>query len=358
MTRTPARDADSRYLLLDGLRGLAAVIIVVHHFTSVSGMHETFASASIAVDFFFCLGGFVIAHAYHERLVAGMPLREYLRLRLHRLYPMFLMGIAIGVVALAVSHTVGATDLSWAGIEEAAFLNTLYMPYLNSNYLQLFHTRITGPIFPLNGPYWSLFFALFANGIYALVIRRSRLAPAILMVVACIWMLSIESMGEAPGWSTRNIVGGFPRVTFAFFAGVVIFQLQPWLKRVPRLHGGLIVAGAVAMLSVPHFRGHVYYWLAATVIAVPMLVILAGRHTSLSGRWSRQLCTFSADMSYPIFCLHYPILILFGATFTEVTHLLFVVYVATSLVAAYMLHRYVERPMRGWLRPRPQPVAQ
>ncbi|HET9652973.1 MAG TPA: acyltransferase family protein, partial [Usitatibacter sp.] len=99
------RGAKPRYLLLDGLRGMAALVIVVHHFTALSGQREIFASASIAVDFFFCLGGFVIAHAYQERLLAGMSALEYTRRRVARLYPMYLVGLAIGLFALALGKT-------------------------------------------------------------------------------------------------------------------------------------------------------------------------------------------------------------------------------------------------------------
>lgn len=349
---------ETRYVLLDGLRGLAAVIIVIHHFTSVSGLHETFASASIAVDFFFCLGGFVIAHTYHARLLAGMSLRDYASRRLLRLYPMFLVGSLIGFLALVLGKTMGTTDLSWHAIEGAALLNALYMPFPNTGYLEIFHFKVAAPLFPLNAPAWSLFFALLANAVYALVIRRSLLAPALLMVVSGVAMIATgASLGEAPGWGTFNMLGGLWRVMFAFFAGVVIFQAQPWLERLPRIPAGFIVAFAALMLAVPRFPGHAYYWLGASVFVVPFLVALAARHTTIDARW-RELCLFSAGMSYPIFCIHYPLLMLCAIGLgAEVSPSLLVAYVVTTLMTSYLLLVYVERPMRAWLRPRPAVVT-
>jgi len=359
---TPSRDGPvppgARYTLLDGLRGLAAVIIVIHHFTAMSGMHETFASASIAVDFFFCLGGFVIAHTYHRRLLAGMTLRDYASRRLLRLYPMFLVGCAIGFLALVLGKTIGTTDLSWGDIEGAAVLNSLYMPFPNRGYLEIFHFKVAAPLFPLNGPAWSLFFALLANAIYAVVIRRSLLAPAFFMAAAGVAMLATgTSLGEAPGWGTFNMLGGLSRVMFAFFAGVVIFQLQPHLQRLPRIPARNIAAFAVLMLAVPRFPGHFYYWLGASFIAVPLLVALAARHTTVDPPW-REVCSFSASMSYPIFCVHYPLLMLFAIAFgARVSPSLLAIYVVTTLVVSYLLLRYVERPMRAWLRARTAQVA-
>ena len=66
-----------RYVVLDGLRGVAALSIMLHHYTQHGGHRELFASAVISVDFFFCLSGFVIAYAYHGRLLAGMPLLQF-----------------------------------------------------------------------------------------------------------------------------------------------------------------------------------------------------------------------------------------------------------------------------------------
>jgi peptidoglycan/LPS O-acetylase OafA/YrhL len=177
---------NQRYLVLDGMRGLAAMIIVIHHFTVLSGLRETFASAAIAVDFFFCLGGFVIAHAYHERLVAGMGVREYVGRRLKRLYPAFFVSIVVGAFALGLGKTLGATDLSWSAIEESTFLNALYVPFPNWSTLRLFDSKVVGAIFPGNGPAWSLFFALFANSIYALVIRRAAWGPPVVFSLRCL----------------------------------------------------------------------------------------------------------------------------------------------------------------------------
>ena len=85
-TSTPARTAPGRFLTLDGLRGLAALIVVAVHAS------EHFGSAGprfgyLAVDLFFVLSGFVLSYAYDRRFADGMTNRQFMRLRIERLAP-------------------------------------------------------------------------------------------------------------------------------------------------------------------------------------------------------------------------------------------------------------------------------
>ena len=60
----------AHFLALDGLRGVAAFAVVLYHLGEVFGPPIP-VNAPLAVDFFFMLSGFVLAHAYGERLRAG-----------------------------------------------------------------------------------------------------------------------------------------------------------------------------------------------------------------------------------------------------------------------------------------------
>src|SRR6185312_1325126 len=86
--------------ILDGLRGLAAVAVVVYHFMeiAITDYSKNFiAHGYLAVDFFFCLSGFVIAYAYDNR-IAGMSLWSFIKLRLIRLYPFVIIGLILGLL--------------------------------------------------------------------------------------------------------------------------------------------------------------------------------------------------------------------------------------------------------------------
>jgi peptidoglycan/LPS O-acetylase OafA/YrhL len=95
-----------RFDLLDGLRGLAAIAVMVHHFTQHNGLHWL-GGAWVAVDLFFILSGFVIAHSYGIKLLAGMPLRQFLLIRLNRLGPLYFFGLLIGLIAALLAMRAG-----------------------------------------------------------------------------------------------------------------------------------------------------------------------------------------------------------------------------------------------------------
>lgn len=80
--------------ILDGLRGIAAVAVVIFHFMefAVPDYSKSFiAHAYLAVDFFFCLSGFVIAYAYDNK-VQKLGALQFLKLRLIRLHPLVIIG--------------------------------------------------------------------------------------------------------------------------------------------------------------------------------------------------------------------------------------------------------------------------
>ena len=88
--------AGSRHVVaLDGLRGIAALGVVLYH-SELGARFGLFTQGWMAVDFFLCLGGYVIGLAYDKRIVAGMAFGDFARARLIRLYAMVFVG---GVLA-------------------------------------------------------------------------------------------------------------------------------------------------------------------------------------------------------------------------------------------------------------------
>src|SRR3546814_17181341 len=84
--------------ILDGLRGIAALAIVIFHFMEwiYADFSENFiAHGFLAVDFFFCLSGFVIGYAYDNRM-EKMGILEFFKRRLIRLHPLVIFGAEIG----------------------------------------------------------------------------------------------------------------------------------------------------------------------------------------------------------------------------------------------------------------------
>ena len=103
----------NRYITLDAMRGIAALFVVARHFSGLRGAADPQFSF-LAVDLFFLLSGFVLSFSYDERIAAGMSPAAFLMKRIIRLYPLYFLGIALGIaIALSdtIRHRAGATGM-------------------------------------------------------------------------------------------------------------------------------------------------------------------------------------------------------------------------------------------------------
>ena len=104
-------DTKPHYDLLDGLRGVAALIVIWYHvfegfaFAS-AGNIETLNHGYLAVDFFFILSGFVIGYAYDDRWGKNFTMKDFFKRRLIRLHPMVIMGAVLGAITFCIQGCV------------------------------------------------------------------------------------------------------------------------------------------------------------------------------------------------------------------------------------------------------------
>lgn len=102
-------DSKPHYPLLDGLRGVAAFIVVWYHifegfqFAGGKPTIDFINHGYLAVDFFFILSGFVIGYAYDDRWGKTLTLGGFFRRRLIRLHPMVVMGATIGLISFLLT---------------------------------------------------------------------------------------------------------------------------------------------------------------------------------------------------------------------------------------------------------------
>ena len=94
-------DSKPHYDLLDGLRGVAALLVVWYHvyegYAFAGGTSiETINHGYLAVDFFFILSGFVIGYAYDDRWGKTLTVKNFFKRRLVRLHPMVVLGAVLG----------------------------------------------------------------------------------------------------------------------------------------------------------------------------------------------------------------------------------------------------------------------
>ena len=124
-------DIHTRFSTLDGMRGIAAISVMFFHYTTSMPI-SIFRHAPLAVDIFFILSGFVIAHSYGNRLGRNMTALEYLLRRIIRLYPMFAIGLLAGSPILYLLYTSGLANYSTKDIINALLCNCFFIPYIGS----------------------------------------------------------------------------------------------------------------------------------------------------------------------------------------------------------------------------------
>lgn len=345
-----AKDVAQRFLLLDGLRGVAAFAVILDH---VPGgvLGDLVPGRYLAVDFFFVLSGFVLAHAYGKRLEQGWSPLAFMTARLIRLYPMYLLGLLIGLALSVLGLLRGWMGPTLSDVITAGLLGLLFVP---APPMPAFGG---GALYPFNGPAWSLFFELVANLIYALIARvlSWRVLAAILAVsaVAVVYTINRHAGTGGPGWLWEHIDAGFARVMFDFFAGVAIHRI--WTsRRIPALPWWAALIAFLAVICVPaEGVWRVVYDSSAALVLMPLLVAFSAG-SRVPGVTAAVCATFGL-LSYGVYVIHVPLFATLevGAAAIHVNlpsgPLLALLVGAVAAIAAGLSYTLFDLPLRGLL---------
>jgi peptidoglycan/LPS O-acetylase OafA/YrhL len=353
----PARaETDSpRFVVLDGLRGVAAISVLLMHFTMRTAF-PTLRMGYFAVDLFFCLSGFVLAHTYSVRLAAGMSASDFMLRRLIRLYPLYVVGLMLGFAALALKTAVGLSDYAAGDLFASLRDNLLFLPYFNAHRVASFGYTVRGELFPSNPAAWSLFFELAANVAFARFANLSlRALVGVVLVSLVAYFFALMLLAAQPGWGAQNFWGGIPRVTFGFFAGVLAHEAwrgAPLGSALPGRRAFAVTIGIAALIVALFMQPFALAYPCALLLA-PLIVFVAARVDV--GERLAALCTALGWLSYPIYCLHGPIYGLVEASCAALGNprtgspAVFIVAVVVTLMASIVLTRMFEEPTRAWL---------
>ena len=366
------------FALLDGLRGVAALAVLWYHvnegfaFAAATngagdGIIRTFNHGYLAVDFFFLLSGFVIAYAYDDRWDKGLTVGTFFKRRLIRLHPMLIAGAIIGAITFLIqggvtwcgeSVSTGRLILSFA-------LTLLFIPaFPGAGY----EVRGNGEMFPLNGPYWSLFFEYIGNILYALLLRRlSTKALAVLVTLLGLTFLwfataNVSTYGSiGVGWTldTVNFLGGSLRMIVPFTLGMLLSRT--FKPRPVRGAFWLCTVLLIALFAVPYIEAmqplcmNGVYEMTCIMLIFPAIVLLAASSSSVSDA-TKRTATLLGNLSYPLYTVHYPFMYLFYAglianeqyNFTSAPWQSLAV-MAGSILVAYILMKWYDAPIRKWL---------
>lgn len=369
-TTTNFSDTKPHYALLDGLRGVAALLVVWYHvfegyqFGSGAAIIKEMNHGYLAVDFFFILSGFVIGYAYDDRWEKTLNIGNFFKRRLIRLHPMVVMGAIIGLVMFLMQGAVtwDGTHATTSAMMIALLCAMLMIPALPGCSYEI---RGNGEMFPLNGPAWSLFFEYIGNIFYALFIHR--LSTKMLGILAAVlsltlaWFTITDPSGYGMfgvGWTLDglNFVGGLLRMACPFTIGMFLSRI---FKPVA-VKGAFWICALVLLLlfHVPYIEGNDsccingIFEAVCIILVFPILVWLGASGTTTDG-FSTRICTFLGDISFPLYIVHYPFMYYFYAWLIDKklftlgeTWLEALITCAASILVAWACLKFYDIPIR------------
>ncbi|APR53454.1 acyltransferase family protein [Sphingomonas koreensis] len=358
--------AKNHYVILDGLRGVAALMVLLMHlFEGHTGgdLHKMIINHGyLAVDFFFLLSGFVVAYAYDDRW-GGMTQWEFYKRRLVRLQPMVIFGSIVGA-ALFVFQIDPFYPLA-AGASLWQVLMLMGIGFTLIPVPPSMDVRGWGETFPLNGPAWSLFFEYCANILYAAgLYKLSNRWLGLLVAIAGAALFHLAVFGErgdlVGGWTLtgEGVYIGFVRLLFPFFAGVLMMRLGMRIRMKGAFWASSLLL--IVALSLPRFGGTANLWMnglyeALCVLVIFPLVVAIGAGQQQMDGVSLRIARFFGDLSYPLYITHYPLVYIYMAWIvtdkpsTGAAILGGVAVAAASIALAYASLRLYDLPVRRWL---------
>lgn len=318
-----------RYEILDGLRGVAAILVVLFHMLETYSAGPAFQIINhgyLAVDFFFVLSGFVVGYAYDDRW-DRMTTWGFFKRRLVRLHPMVVMGTAIGACLYFFGQCEGFPLIGhvpgWK-ILLAFVMGCLMIPCGTGMDIRGWQETNS-----FNGPNWSLTWEYIANILYAFIFRRlGKAALAILTAAAAFCTLDLCLNWNVFGLLTPGrdsqiytVIGGWSltaeqiyiaatRLLYPFLSGLLISRIGKFIN----IKGGFWWCSLMLAItfSLPCIGGEnnilngVYN--AVCILLVFPLVVMMGAGSQLKGRASERVCTFLGELSYPLYITHYPVM--------------------------------------------------
>ena len=337
--------------ILDGLRGVAALAVVTFHFMEIaySDYSKNFIGHGfLAVDFFFCLSGFVIAYAYDDR-VEKLGILEFFKSRLIRLHPLVIFGSVLGLLAFLFDPFGGHLELYSVGKIILVFVLSILLIPFPAVADRAFNQ------FSFNAPAWSLFWEYVANIFYALVlcrIRKSFLVVLIIISAAFIFHVAHSSGNLMGGWGKGNFWDGCARVSYSFLAGMLVFRFNVVVKNKLGFIG-LSILLALAFLM--PFSNN-WNWLSEPLVVIlyfPLLVALGAGAAVTPGL--RKVCVLFGKLSYPLYMTHYAVMWMFAnycAISKPKTGPLTLIIIAGLIVLstfAYLVMVLYDQPVRNYL---------
>jgi len=302
-----------RFGVLDGWRGVAALLVALDRLAVHGVLHglPLLTHSYLFVDFFFVLSGFVVTHAYLDRLKDGNSTVAFAIRRFGRLWPLHAALLALFVAFEAVRWWLAARGTA---LEAAPFTGGNAPSTILPNLMFLQGLGLYDHL-TWNQPSWSISTEFWTYLVFALVCltARSRLTIVSGVIVAVslflVGLLSPDAMNATNDY-------GLPRCLAGFFAGSLTYRLWRAMRArteatVRRRAGMLEPALVLAAGAFVWFAGVTPASLAAPIVFAALVYVFAFEAGPVSRVMDTRPFHALGAWSYSIYMVAYFVALMF-----------------------------------------------
>jgi peptidoglycan/LPS O-acetylase OafA/YrhL len=359
-------DSKKHLLILDGLRGVAAIMVVSMHTFEIfcaGDYHKLIINHGyLAVDFFFMLSGYVMAHAYDDRW-GSMTIKDFFKRRLIRLHPLIILGMTLGAIFFYYQQS--AVFPKIAGTPVLTLILVMLIGFTLIPIPPSMDIRGWNEMHPLNGPAWSLFFEYLANILHAFVLRKLPnlfLGLLVALAGANLYYVAITSpAGDLiGGWSLepQQLAIGFTRLLFPYMAGMLLRRMVKIQTEKNTFFSASLLL--ILVLASPRVGDHSNVWLnglyeSLILSLVFPIIIYMGAIGKIKHPLIEKCCIALGDISYPLYITHFPFILMFYAWVSnnkvplELGVKVGIPLIIATIGIAYLALKLYDLPIRKWL---------
>lgn len=390
----PGGSAPAHVPVLDGFRGVAALLVAIFHCWLMTdprlddgAVRALLVAAGLGVDFFFVLSGFVLFLPVARHRGAFGDVRAYFRRRFARIAPAYWFALLVQAGLTPLLTRFASPFLHPAGWL-VLLSHLLFFQHETPKWLIRslgFKGAVMG--FGVNGALWSLSIEVLFYASLPLVagffFRRPRTGlllgvTSALLVRLAAWNLpnlaSLAGLGGVVGGPVPRLAEQFPgyfaHFAFGMFAAWAFVNL--WAARsagaLRGIGAGQVAALAALLLAMVEFGSRppgmptgVYDRYLADIVPAAAFATLMTTSALASerGQWlmANRFARWLGDVSYGVFLWHFPLILLYShalgwvsgrgnAAFAAMTALV----LPSSLIAGWLSRRFIEEPAIAWAR--------
>lgn len=349
-----------RFRAIDTFRGLAAILVILFHIpdsTLLKG-NSIVAHGYMAVDFFFVLSGFVMAHSYLKKINDIPSSKDFVVKRFKRIYPLHLFTL---LVFLCFETSRFVVDQYFISLSTPPFDQCSVTTFIAN--LSLTQSMGLFDHLSWNLPSWSIsveFYTYIAWALMLLIFRKRLYMMAIVSAPFIIWFI----------WKFNGNIEytydyGFLRCLFGFLLGMYSYLFARKVQR--RMNK---ILATVTELGLLFFTGYFlsgidtsYHWIMPFWFAI-VIIFFSTETGYIAGLFAHSRLRFLGDLSFSYYLNHIVIIrasdLLFFKVFkfshTAFTDGIFLVFIFSLVqVVSMFTYKYIE--LRFQSKPKPRTIV-